>query len=253
MNLVKDLITLLACVLSIYIFVFLTQSIAPSTYTLANQQRCAVEHFKTKNVNNVFRVYVPSKSISKGIAHLLCEKLLVGSDYSDVEVSWKHKSLLTSIDFSSRTYDLIYLNEAYIDSYFPHYQQHYVKHTGAEKRTLYLVSNHNDELEISDAKIGLLKDPLNYDGHIRPIAFLAKYFGEFNISNLRYYSNTESLITAFNEHKVDYIPLTSDSDLSPYKIKILVEKEHNFYNWYAHKQLNLDISPVLMSLTGKVR
>ncbi|MGR5252363.1 hypothetical protein ACPV5S_09175 [Vibrio astriarenae] len=205
---------------------------------LANHTECLVSGAVNRSLYLPFKAYVVNNTASHGLSEALCSDVLFGSRYSHAVVNWKHKSLVSSIDLFSNNYHILYIDEAHLRSHFPDYATKYAVLSGEKEEDLFLVSiQHSDSIRFNTS-YGLLSDPLNYTGNIRPSMFLSNQLGRQALPNVTYYSNVDSMIRGLESGEVDYIPLTNRYDLSIYNTKLLIEKNVNYHQWYVSRELS---------------
>lgn len=172
-----------------------------------NQLSCQVAD---SSGNKTFRIYTPSNWKAQEMAALFCDSVLVGSDYSRLELSWKPRERFTSDDLLAQHFDLLFSRPRVLNGLVPDSQSLYEQALVLPAYTIYLYG-HIPIRRLASATlykrtIGLLDDKRSQSGFLIPEVELKKRGVKLSAENTRWFHHRNDLVRAFIDRDVDFIP-----------------------------------------------
>lgn len=139
----------------------------------------------------------------------LCHSERIQSYFSEVEISWRPRNLVTGADIMSTRYDVVMGRSHSFNGLLPNFSDYYARLFELSGYPVYWFAQNTYDLAdpsvLSVLKIGLVDDPLSHTHYLIPLNYLTTHAGDSVSLNLTYYPDTYALYQSFIDNEVDII------------------------------------------------
>ncbi|MFA0438905.1 hypothetical protein BCU70_09390 [Vibrio sp. 10N.286.49.C2] len=200
------LLSVFVALMAIYVYIAVPK-ISVSDAPIFSQARCSVDEAQG---SASFRIYIPTDWNAQQLADDFCNRLLKNSQYSHVVVSWKPRQQLSADEMLGQQYELIMTRHREFNGLVPDYITLYREIVSYPKYSVYFYGQMTIAALSSSVfykrTIGLLRDNKSQSGHLIPLITLKQLGVTFDQEHIRWFSNREQMLRAFEQQEVDFIP-----------------------------------------------
>lgn len=199
-------LSLFVALTAIYVYI-VSPKVSVSDAPIFSQIRCSVGDTQG---NASFRIYIPTDWNAQQLADDFCHTLLKNSQYSHVVVSWKPRQQLSADEMLDQQYELIMTRHREFNGLVPDYLTLYREIVSYPKYPVFLYGQMTIAALSSSVfykrTIGLLRDNKSQSGHLIPLITLKQHGVTVEQDHIRWFSNREQMLRAFEQQYVDFIP-----------------------------------------------
>ncbi|MEC8860581.1 MAG: hypothetical protein VYE29_11345 [Pseudomonadota bacterium] len=191
------------------------------------------------------------------LAQRLCQSETVQQQFSQVEVSWKPRTELTTADLLNERYDVIWNREHFLTGLSPDFNSYYDTLLQFDHYAVYWLSMTSEPVLTAEyfngKRIGLLDDPSSHTHHLLPLRSLRQAQVNNETASLVYFRDAASLYEAFYKGQIDVISAGQSLPAPAPVFKTLLDANATAATFFVRQQLadtrlRCELSAALMTL-----